>query len=456
MLSGGLARSFLRSRPPVGFGPGPLAPALLPPALFVLLLAPALLPLEAQEKSPERERPRAAPARKKPAANRPDRRPRRIMRELDYEDGGIDPDRATLYGIFPGGGQWYLGQEGTAFMQFGLFLGAEYLRREGEKRDDYLTADERRVRFSPEHFLIARELDKNGLLYQDRQIPPGANGTLLLYAAHSAGLANPLAPNLIGESKTERLARMVASGSAIEINPLVTFGGEYHRTNRTTIETDTFGDLAHWTLFYSVFSADRDARAFRDGLEPADDFVSLSSAPFQTEIVKDPFVWLPVLATPLLLEWEKNSGRRVDPLTARPYNLLVPASTLNDPSVQSTMVARSLGNALAEEALFRGVAHRRLSDAYGFAAGSVLSSSLYAAYQYSRGNQNLWPQFAYGMYWSYLDFRSDSDLRPTVASHFWTNMAILLYSLAGARTDGRAGKSSQEIHFMPVFFTFDT
>lgn len=464
MIPGSLALSFSRSRPGVGFHRGLLCLTLTACPALSAQDRPNPPPAPAPERNrPERNRPErnqpespeAEPAPKTEVRRPAPRRPRRIIRELDYDDASIDPDRAALYGIFPGGGQWYLGQEGTAFVQLGLFLGAEYLFRQGQTGDDYIPANERRVTFSPEHFLVARELNKHGLLYRDRQIPPGMNGTLLLYAAHRRGLANPLVPNLIGESKTERAARMAGDGNLIEINPLVSNGGQYYRTNRSTIETDTFGDLAQWTLFYSIFSADRDARAYRDGLDPEDDFVALSSAPFRPEIVKDPFIWFPVLAAPLLLEYERRGGREVDPLTARPYNLLVPASTLNDPSVQSTMLARSLGNALAEEALFRGVAHRRLSGAYGFAAGSVLSSSLYAAYQYGRGNHNFWPQFAYSMYWSYLDLRGDSDLRPTVASHFWTNVAILLFSLSSARADERAGKSSQEIHFMPVFFTFD-
>ncbi len=389
-----------------------------------------------------------------PGSDSPNRTGVRSEQGVEFEDGAIDPDRAALYGILPGGGQWYLGQEGMAFFQLGLFITAEYFHRDRASRDDYIPPAERRITFSTEAALIAHELRKNDLLYADRTVPSDPGGMLLVLEAYRQGLTNPLVPGLIGESRVERAGRMARAGQAVEFNPLLEYGGRYDRTNATTIEADGFGDLARWTLFYSVFSADRDARAFNDGVDSNEDFVSLSAAPFQTEFVKDAYIWLPVLVTPFLLEYERARGQAQDPLTALPYRWLAPPGTLDNRTTQATLAGRSLGAAIAEEALFRGVVHRRLTGAYGFVAGSALTGSLYAAYQYGSGNENIWPQMAYSVYWSYLEARGN-DLRPSVASHFWTNVAILLFSLHNARSDERAGFSGQEVHFMPLFFTFD-
>ena len=417
---------------------------------IVLPGAPALL-AQSPGNAPE-TKPRTQPAPAKDPAPR-----RTAPRSVDeLPDGGIHPDRAPMYGIFPGGGQYYLGQEGAALLQLGVFLSAEYLRQTTERRSDYIPRDERRVEFNIEEFVIARELERKGLLYQDRQIPPGAGGNLLLIESLRRGLSHPLLPNVIGETRTDRAARMLDSGNLIELNPLVSFEGGYSRINRVSIEADFYRDLTRWTIMYSVFSADRDALAYLDGIDPSEDFVSLSSAPFQTEVLSDPLVWAPVVVTPLLLDLQRQQGRRRGPLGGLPDRLMAPPGTFTNPTTRATLATSTLGSAVAEEALFRGVAHRRLSRAYGLAVGSVLSSSLYTAYQYGMGNENLLPQFAYSMYWSFLETRSDSDLRPAVASHFWTNVAMLLYSLNNAREDARAGRSSQEIHFMPVFFTFET
>ncbi|MEM7181959.1 MAG: CPBP family intramembrane glutamic endopeptidase [Spirochaetota bacterium] len=345
-----------------------------------------------------------------------------------------NPQLAAALGIIPGLGHTYLNDYQTATAQITLFVGLSSLQGYYASRSDYISYDNREVRFNFEEALIGYEMQKRGLVYTDLPYKR------LLEEQEFYRGSYPI----FSETNFSRALRLWKLKVLAEENPFVKYG-EYTRTSRSSLYSDMLGNPILSTMMYSVYSSYRDAGGLGEA-KKQETITDLAYSPFDIEVLKKQDVWVPISLFALLFGANYRTGNPV----------LVPSSLKRDGSLYLDSFVTGISPGIGEEAFFRGYVNYGLTRAFGSVAGIGSSSLLFMLAH--EGNTDAvagrGSRFLAGVYLGWLHYKNKYDIRPGIAVHFWYNFLLSLSMLSHYKADPNFNKSQQEVYFMPINFTF--
>lgn len=341
---------------------------------------------------------------------------------VEPRSSSLSPGTAAALGVIPGLGQFMLGNTGSGVAQASLFWGSLLAGGHVAGGSDYIKSEDRDVKYNLTDVLVGRSLAQQGVLYPAN---PG-------YA---------LVPQFqLTETGLQRDQRLIQNGRIGEMNALVEYG-DYSRMNTRTAMADSYGLMAQSTLFYSVYSAYRDAGGGRAG-EGIQDLVA---APFQTEYLLDPHVFVPlaVLAA---------SAARYGVAS---QTTLVNDRFMNDGTREFLTVYQSMNAGVAEEAFFRGFLNDSLSRRVGPVWGGFVSGTIFGVAHTANGVpvSSVLPQTLMGYYFAYLQNKNGGDIREGIALHFWWDVIIFAVQARTYKADSRYSLSPREVNYMPLTYT---
>jgi membrane protease YdiL (CAAX protease family) len=343
-----------------------------------------------------------------------------------------NPKLAAGLGIVPGLGQAYLGNYGSAAVQFGLFQTFVGLDHQFSSQPDYIPYDQRTVKFDLGDAILARSLTNQNIPYNDS------------YAFGNSAVNKIYGEGLLGETKFERDYRMVTNGNLVEINPLIRYG-TYNRINRPSYYSDLMNNPEISSIFYSMYSSYRDAS--KGNNDQGETFQSLAKAPFQWKYISDPKLFLPVLVT-LSLGMIPTS----DPTP----NTLAPRSMVQDGTLYMGSFVNGISPAIGEEAFFRGMINTQAVNSMGLYPGIATSGMIFSLAHGMNADfrEGFGIRFLGGAYLGYIHAMNQFDLRPGVAMHFWWNFLIGIISIKNYKPDPFYSVDQKEAHIIPIVYSF--
>ncbi len=331
------------------------------------------------------------------------------------------PEDYAFYGIFPGLGQFLLGNETTGALQLGLFLGFLGSSSSMSNRSDYIPIKERKIQFSIKDAILADYLEKNHFLY--KEFP------------------------FISESQYDRIHRLERYKKLMEINPLIEYGSYQRETYSTTGEL-LLAQSAQHVLFYSVYSSYRDAGAIKPITQNQESYFDLAYAPFQPKYIFNPYFLIPIGVLLVFTGYET-----MHPPKNPDWTLLYPGMKRSGYMGFYTITI-SFNAGVSEEAFFRGFLNHFLIKNYGLEWGIISSSVLFGLAHFENGIGNVFSATVAGIYLGFLHYKENWDVRQAIAIHFWWDIIVLAYQLRFYKEDQNVLKKQREIHFMPIFYQF--
>ena len=329
------------------------------------------------------------------------------------------PRMASLLGMIPGLGHAYLGDYktmGSHLGAFSLFFGVGSIYA---NKPDYISPENREVKFDLYDATLGYLLQKNGYVYND--IP------------------------LISESRFDRNLRLYKERELAEVNTFIKYG-PYTRSSRSTLVSDSMGNPMLATIMYSIYSSYRDAGGLGD-YKKSESILDLAYSPFNPQVLKSPFVFAPIIFLAGLLSLAPND----------PNNpTLIQKSTKRDGTLVAVSFIDGMSPAIGEEAFFRGYLNHNLCMSYGPYWGIGISGTIFMLAH--EGNpdarEGRASRFLVGLYLGIVHVLSGYDLRPSVALHFWWNFLVGLSQIRSYKADPNWNKTQQEVFYMPIQYTF--
>lgn len=329
------------------------------------------------------------------------------------------PRIAGLLGIIPGLGHAYLGNYksmGAHLGAFSLFfsVGSAYA-----SKMDYISPENREVKFDMYDATLGYLLQKNGYVYTDMP--------------------------LISETRFDRNLRLWKERELAEVNTFMKYG-PYTRSSRSTLISDAMGNPMLSTIMYSIYSSFRDAGGLGE-YKKAESILDLAYSPFNPQVLKSPFVFVPILFMASLFALAPND----------PNNpTLIQKSTKRDGTLYAVSFIDGMSPAIGEEAFFRGYLNHNLCMAYGPYWGIGLSGTLFMLAH--EGNEDAKEgrgiRLLAGLYLGMVHVLAGYDIRPSVALHFWWNFLVGLSQIRNYKADPNWNKTQQEVFYMPIQYTF--
>lgn len=331
-----------------------------------------------------------------------------------------NPRMAALLGIIPGLGHVYLGDYKTASVQAATFGGFLTLGSTIASRPDYINYDQREVKFEFKDAAFGYIMQREGYVYRD--VP------------------------IFSESRFDRDLRLYQTGKLAEVNTYLKYGN-YTRSSRSTEWADAMGNPILSTMFYSIYSSYRDAGGLGE-YKKQETFNDIALAPFNPQVLKNPFVFGPILLVGVLLGLGNAGEDGSDPI-------LIQKSAKRDGTLVGTSFINGMSPAIGEEAFFRGYMNYNLSMAYGPYWGVGVSGTLFmlAHEGNSDATAGRGARLLGGFYLGFLHVLSGYDIRPGVAVHFWYNFLIGLAQIQKYKADPNFNKTQQEVFYMPMQYT---
>ena len=185
--------------------------------------------------------------------------------------------------------------------------------------------------------------------------------------------------------------------------------------NRTTYYSELLGTVATDTALFSAYDAFYGGQAQGAG--------KLVAAPFRPRYLKRMTTWIPVAVRGALVLTDTELDWRIT----------------TDDSISKWEIGAANGVkyesvAVGEEALFRGVANRQLTEWWGTVPGVAASSVLFGLAHSGRGGTaGKAAAGGFGAYLGWLHVRNDYDLGEGVAVHFWWNFLTAVDYLTEAK-----------------------
>ncbi len=140
------------------------------------------------------------------------------------------------------------------------------------------------------------------------------------------------------------------------------------------------------------------------------DWTDVLSAPFRTDNLFDPWVFVPILASIGYLAYDYHT-------TAVTQSTYVPKTGENVLYGFDNIGVIPLGSAFGEEVLFRGMIMREMNSYTGSPlAAAGIQSVMFAAIHPA---EDRIAALAGGLYFAYLTRRNHGDLGKAIAMHFW-------------------------------------
>jgi membrane protease YdiL (CAAX protease family) len=343
---------------------------------------------------------------------------------------------AALLGIIPGVGQAYIGNYYTGAFQLGLFVSLVNQQNYYTRQPDYIRSDDRTVEFNLEDAVVGYSLQKSGFVYNDLPYR-----TMLRTNETYQSLEYPI----FSETRFERDARLIKEGKLAEESTLVKYGS-YTRASRSSFYSDMLGNPILSTMMYSIYSSYRDAGGLGEE-KKSETIGELAYSPFNYKILKDPFVFAPIALiiglSGLTTIYEQ------DPI-------LVPSSLKKDGSIYASTFVTGLSPGIGEEAFFRGYLNYNLIQNYGTGVGIAGSGFIFmlAHEGNSDARDGRLSRLLSGLYLGFLHYRSNYDIKPGIAVHFWWNFIIGLSMINQYKSDPNYDKSQKEAFYMPIQYTF--
>jgi membrane protease YdiL (CAAX protease family) len=347
-----------------------------------------------------------------------------------------NPKVAALLGIIPGVGQAYIGNYYTGAFQMGLFLGLNDLRWQYARRVDYIPHEQRLVEFKFEDALVAEELKKQNYVYSD--VPyKAAVGNQEFYKELEYG-------PIFSETRFDRDSRLIRERKLAEENLLFKYG-TYQRESRSSHRADTLSNPILSTMMYSVYSSFRDAGGLGEE-KKSETIGQLAYSPFNIDYLKRPNVFIPILLITAIAGLGNQNGNPI----------LVPPSLKKDGSLYASAFINGISPGVGEEAFFRGYVNYSLVNSYGANVGIGGSSLLFMLAH--EGNPDAsdgrLSRLLAGIYLGYIHYKSNFDIKPGIAVHFWWNFIIGLSMIQNYKGDSGFEKSPREVYYMPIQYSF--
>lgn len=360
--------------------------------------------------------------------------------------------KAALWGILPGGGDFYCGNYKGGAIQATVFTSAFMVSGALAAREDFIKDKDMTVRFSLRDSIIAEELNRRQLIYTNNSIFNPNNNPIadyLLYnEVNKAGLDNSNYP-IVGEASYERDIRLLGNRKFYEVNPIIEYGGknyEYTQINKTTFMSGNIGLIAILAVPYSIYSGYREGGGGSSRPKEEESFDKLALAPFKIKYLTDWKILLVIGTSAVMI----NNIENVSPIFYRP--LVYAPGTFDQTAITTSYMANTMV-AVGEETFFRGMVNYELIKSFGPTGGILGSSALFAANHTWQGYKNVTPQFIAGIGFGMLHYFTGYDLGSSIAAHFWANIIGSAFVIRHAHESGLVGRNQQEIHVMPVLYT---
>jgi membrane protease YdiL (CAAX protease family) len=340
---------------------------------------------------------------------------------IDFLYAEDPPEVYAAYGFVPGLGQFLLGNEITGSLQLGLFLGFLGSSISMTNRPDYIQPDQRKIDFKLEDAIIADYLEKNNLLYKDYPF--------------------------LSESQYDRIYRMIQYKKLIEINPLLEYGS-YERMTYATAGNELLAQSAQHVLFYSVYSSYRDAGGIKPPSMNQETYLDLVIAPFQPKYIFNRYFWIPMGILLALTGYETSH-----PPKNPQWTLLYPGMKRSG-FMNFYITTISFNAGVSEEAFFRGFLNHFLVKEMGLEIGIASSSLIFGLAHLGNGLGNVLFATLGGLYFGYIHYKENWDIRQGIAVHFWWDVIVFASNLRYMKEDKNVLKNQKEIHFMPIYYQF--
>lgn len=340
------------------------------------------------------------------------------------------PGIAALLGIFPGAGHLYLGDYTTAGVQMGGYFAFSALQSHFSSQKDYIPWKDRKVEFSTDDVLLGYAFQREGMTYTNSFV------------------AFPGRENLgIIETAFERDLRLYKEGKIAEQNTFLKYG-DYTRTNRNTYFSDTLSNPVLSLSLYSIYSAYRDAGGLGE-YKKSESIGDLAYSPFNFQILKLPYVYIPMILMSFLAGSDRISPDGSDPI-------LAPRSLIKDGSLYGGAFITGISPAIGEEAFFRGYLNQRLTMSglgpyWGLGSSSLLFMLAHEGNDDAR--EGRLSRLIGGIYLGYVHLLYGYDIRPSIALHFWWNFILGISQISRYVADPNYDKSQREVFFMPITYT---
>lgn len=352
--------------------------------------------------------------------------------DLPRDKNTPSPSIAALLGIFPGIGHLYLGDYTTAGVQMGMYLGLSAMSSHFSSQKDYIAWKDRNVTFKTEDVLIGYAFQKEGLTYSN-SLNPFPESERIRFT----------------ETKFERDVRLYREGKLSEQNTFIKYG-DYSRTNHNTYYSDILSNPVLSMSLYSIYSAYRDAGGLGD-YKKNESISDLAISPFNPRILKESYVYVPMILLTFLAASDRISPDGADPI-------LAPRRLLSDGSLYAGAFVTGISPAIGEEAFFRGYLNHRLSLSGLGPYGGLGTSSLLFMLAHE-GNEDArdgrLARLLGGFYLGYIHLIYGYDLRPSIAVHFWWNFILGVSQISKYVADPNYDKSQREVFFMPITYTIN-
>jgi len=331
-----------------------------------------------------------------------------------------NPKLVALLGIVPGLGHIYLGDYKTASIQVLSFGSLFQVGSHFASRKDYIESDQREVKFDLKDATWGYLMQREGFVYND--LP------------------------LFSETRFERDLRLLKEGKLAEVNTYLKYG-TYTRSSRSTELADAMGNPILSTMLYSIYSSYRDAGGLGE-YKKQETFNDIAFAPFNYQVLKNPFVFAPILLIGISLGLGNAQYDGSEPV-------LIQKSAKRDGTLVATSFINGISPAIGEEAFFRGYLNYNWCMAYGPFVGVGVSGTLFMLAH--EGNpdarEGRVARLIGGLYLGLLHVLAGYDIRPGVALHFWYNFLIGLAQIQRYKADSNFNKSQQEVFYMPLQYT---
>ncbi len=333
----------------------------------------------------------------------------------------------SLWDFIPGIGQFRLGNTSTGAFQLGLFISFLAGADEMIKRPDYIKPEETFVRFSFKDAILADYLEKQGFLYQTN---PFENSQMIIFS----------------ETYYQRQQRLIEKKMLYEINPLLQYG-KYERKTYANANAELFSQSALHIFFYSAYSTYRDSGRISNHYNES--FLDLVMAPFNKKYLLSPYFYIPVGLLLAGLSYQT----KYPPLN--PEWMMVSPTMKKSGYMQFYSTVVSFNAGVGEEAFFRGyLNHYFIHKTNKPVWGILISSALFGLGHFQNSPLDvIFPTIA-GIYFGFLHYINNWDIRQGIAIHFWWDFLIFTYSLRYVKEDKNVFKSQREIHFMPILYTY--
>lgn len=350
--------------------------------------------------------------------------------DLPREKNSPSPSVAAVLGVFPGIGHLYLGDYNTAAVQMGMYFGLSAMSSHFSSQKDYISWNDRNVTFKTEDVLIGYAYQKEGYTY--------TNSLYLYPGSDKIGIV---------ETQFERDIRLYREGKLAEQNTFLKYG-DYSRTNYSTYYSDQLSNPMLSMSLYSIYSAYRDAGGLGE-YKKSESISDLAFAPFNPKILKESYVYIPMILLTILA-----ASDRISPDGSNP--ILAPSRLINDGSLYAGAFVSGISPAIGEEAFFRGYLNHRLSmSGLGTYGGLGTSSLLFMLAHEGNADaqEGRLARLVGGAYLGYIHLLYGYDLRPSIAVHFWWNFILGVSQISRYIDDPNYDKSQREVFFMPISYT---